>query len=302
MNKTITVFTPAYNRAHTITETYESLCRQTSKDFVWLIIDDGSTDNTAELIKEWQSKDCGFEIRYIYKENGGMHTAHNTAYRNIDTELNVCIDSDDSMPDDAVEKIVSFWKQNGSDKYAGIIALDVYKSNGKVIGKELPDKKSTTLMGYYANGGDGDKKLIYRTDIITSVSEYPEFDGEKFVGLAYKYHIVDQSFEMLIMNEPVCIVDYQLDGSSFSMWKQYYFNPKGYAFYRNSEMKYLSGIKLFKNCVHYVSSSIISKNKSFISESNNKMFTIFAIPIGLCLSIYNKRQVKMNKSFSVKTK
>ena len=106
MNKTadpiLTIFTPAYNRAHTLPRTYESLCRQSCKDFIWLIVDDGSTDNTAELVRDWQSRDCGFEIRYICKENGGMHTAHNMAYANIHTELNTCIDSDDMLADGAV--------------------------------------------------------------------------------------------------------------------------------------------------------------------------------------------------------
>ena len=74
-----TVFTPAYNRAHTLPRTYESLCRQSCKDFVWLIVDDGSSDGTRALVEEWQTRDNGFPIRYIYKENGGMHTAHNTA-------------------------------------------------------------------------------------------------------------------------------------------------------------------------------------------------------------------------------
>ena len=81
----LTVFTPAYNRAHTLPRTYASLRRQDSKDFVWLVVDDGSTDHTAELVKGWQAQETEFEIRYLYKENGGMHTAHNTAYENIDT-------------------------------------------------------------------------------------------------------------------------------------------------------------------------------------------------------------------------
>ena len=298
--KTLTVFTPAYNRGYIIHKCYESLCRQTSKDFAWLVVDDGSTDNTAQLIKEWQKQDNGFEIKYIYKENGGMHTAHNTAYENIDTELSVCIDSDDYMPDDAVEKIISFWRENGSDKFAGIIALDVYESNRKTIGSVLPNKKSTTLMGYYNNGGSGDKKLIYRTDVINATPMYPEFEGEKYVGLAYKYHIVDETKELLIMNEPVCIVDYQEDGSSFSMWKQYYKNPKGFAFFRKSEMKYQHGLQLFKTCIHYVSSSIISKNKSFVKESPKKLMTVLAVPFGFVLTVINKYKVKKNSSFTMK--
>lgn len=283
--KKLTVFTPAYNRGYIIKKCYDSLCRQTCKDFVWLVVDDGSSDNTAELVKEWQKRDNGFEIKYIYKCNGGMHTAHNTAYENIDTELNVCIDSDDYMPDDAVEKILSFWDKNGSNEYAGIIALDVYESNGSVIGKELPDKKSTTLMGYYNNGGSGDKKLIYRTDVIKSTPPYPEFEGEKYVGLAYKYHIVDETKELLIMNEPVCVVDYQINGSSANMWKQYYNNPKGFAFFRKNEMRYQHGLQLFKTCIHYVSSSIISKNKRFIKESPKKFQTFLAVPCGAFLTV-----------------
>ena len=85
-NPLITVFTPAYNRAYTLHLCYESLLRQTSKNFKWLIIDDGSTDNTKEIVDSWIKNDNGFEIIYIYKGNGGMHTAHNIAYENIDTE------------------------------------------------------------------------------------------------------------------------------------------------------------------------------------------------------------------------
>ena len=103
--KFLTVFTPAYNRAHTLPRTYESLKKQSNKDFIWLIVDDGSSDSTAELVKEWQKKEVEFEIQYIYKRNGGMHTAHNIAYENIYTELNVCIDSDDCLADDAVNFI-----------------------------------------------------------------------------------------------------------------------------------------------------------------------------------------------------
>ena len=171
----LTIFTPAYNRAHTLPRTYEILQKQECKDFIWLIVDDGSTDGTADLVKSWQKEENGFEIQYIYKENGGMHTAHNTAYENICTELNVCIDSDDKMAPGAIGKIKQTWEKVREKGYAGLIALDADFS-GNVIGKGFPDgMRDTTLGGYYAAGGLGDKKLIYRTDVINSVPPYPVF-------------------------------------------------------------------------------------------------------------------------------
>ena len=171
--ETITIFTPAYNRAHTLVRTYESLLRQDCRDFKWLIVDDGSSDNTRELVEEWKKKENGFEIQYIYKENGGMHTAHNVAYENIDTELNVCIDSDDMLGENAISKILEKWEQVKDKGYAGIIGLDADFS-GEIIGKGFPSElKETTLVGYYANGGSGDKKLVYRTDIINKYPPYP---------------------------------------------------------------------------------------------------------------------------------
>ena len=221
----LTVFTPTYNRAHTLGRTYESLCKQKCKEFIWLIVDDGSTDQTKELVRKWQKQDNGFEIQYIYKENGGMHTAHNTAYANIRTELNVCIDSDDKMASDAVEKIKVVWEQIRDKNYAGIIALDS-DFNGNIIGKSFSDDmRETTLGGYYAAGGQGDKKLIYRTEVINSVPEYPVFSGEKYVGLVYKYTLIDQKYKLYVLNDAVCEVEYQPNGSSGTMWRQYLQNP-----------------------------------------------------------------------------
>ena len=106
---TLSVFTPTYNRAYTLWKGYEGLKRQTCKDFKWIIVDDGSTDNTKELVSGWINENL-FPIEYYYKKNGGMHTAHNEAYRHIDTELAVCIDSDDYMVYNGVELIISRWK------------------------------------------------------------------------------------------------------------------------------------------------------------------------------------------------
>lgn len=282
----ITVFTPAYNRAHTLGRTYESLLKQKNKSFIWLIIDDGSSDNTADIVRAWQTKDNGFEIRYIYKKNGGMHTAHNVAYENIDTELNICIDSDDCLADNAIEKILKKWNEVRDKGYAGLIGLDADFS-GKTIGKSFEnDMTETTLSGYYASGGKGDKKLVYRTDIINKYPPYPVFENEKYVGLVYKYLLIDQDYKLAVLNDVLCNVEYQSDGSSANMWRQYYKNPKGFAFIRKIYMKYPRGKKLFIDCIHYVSCSILSRNSKFISESPRKLLTIISIPMGLCMCVY----------------
>lgn len=298
--KTLTVFTPAYNRAHTIGRTYESLCRQTSQDFEWLVVDDGSQDNTKELVEGW-IKENKISIRYIYQQNQGMHGAHNTAYANIQTELNTCIDSDDYMPDNAVEKIVTFWKEHGSDKYAGILALDQEENTGKIIGTKFPeDLKESTLQGFYAAGGKGDKKLVYRTDVINQYPPYPLFEGERYVGLAYKYMLIDQDYKLLTLNEPLVIVEYQADGSSYNMFKQYWRNPKGFAFFRKTEMVTTKSLKRkFMVCIHYVSSSIISKNKKFIQESPCKFLTLMAIPAGYILYLKIKQSVKNDVKMNI---
>ena len=283
----LTVFTPAYNRAHTLSRTYESLCRQSCKDFIWMVVDDGSTDNTSELIREWQQRDNGFEIRYLYKENGGMHTAHNTAYANIDTELNVCIDSDDAMGDDAVRKILEKWAEVRDKGYAGIIGLDA-DFDGNVIGKGFPDEMTeTSVIGYYAAGGRGDKKLVYRTDIINQYPPYPVFPGEKYVALSYKYRLIDQDYKMAVLDEILCNVEYQADGSSKNMLRQYARNPKGFAFWRKVCMQYPTSKKrLFLDCVHYVSSSILAGDTQFLFESPKKGLTLLCIIPGMLLSLY----------------
>ena len=285
---TLTIFTPTYNRAATLHLCYESLCRQTCRDFEWMVIDDGSTDGTRELVERWQ-EEKKVPIIYFYQENQGMHGAHNAAYRLIKTELNTCIDSDDYMPDDAVEKIVNFWNENvngnfngNGKKVAGIIALDVNFS-GNLIGTRLPEgEERTTLSGFYNHGGRGDKKLIYRTEVINSYPEYPLFKGEKYVSLGYKYELIDQDYELLILNEPVCCVNYQPDGSTMNMYRQYIRNPQGFAFIRKQSMVLAPTAKRrFIEAVHYVSSSIMLRNKHFIQKSPKPWLVICAIPFGI---------------------
>lgn len=287
----LTIFTPTYNRAYLLSKCYESLQSQTVKDFKWLIIDDGSTDNTEEVVKEWINEGK-LDITYHYQRNQGMHGAHNTAYELIDTELNVCIDSDDYMPIDAVDKIINYWSNNYCVDLAGFIGLDAYE-DGSIIGTDLPsDLQSETLFDLYQKRGvKGDKKIVYRTDL-SKTFPYPIFEGEKYVGLAYKYFNIDLTHKLGLLNEVLCIVEYMQDGSSRNMLKQYKNNPKGFGFYRIENIKNPNASLLFKlkENIHYVSSSLLSHDKSFLKQSPCKGLTILAFPLGYSLYRYILRR------------
>ena len=277
MDKTLTIFTPAYNRAYTLHKCYESLKRQTNKNFKWMIIDDGSTDNTVDLVAKWKEK-SDFE----------MHTAHNTAYQNIDTELNVCIDSDDYLTDDAVEIIVSEWEKVKSEKLAGLGALNVFES-GEIIGSKFPEniKLSKYFDIYNKYGVVGDKKFIYRTELIKKFP-YPEYEGEKYVGLDYKYKKLDEEYELALINKVVCVVEYMEDGSSKNMLKQYRNNPRGWCFFRVENLKIPNtSLKFkFKESIHYVSSSLMIKDNNLFQMTPYKSLAVLAFPFGYLLKVY----------------
>lgn len=279
--KTLTIFTPAFNRAHLLPRLYESLCNQTNMDFEWLVVDDGSTDGTKALVAGWILEQK-IPITYIYQENQGMHGAHNTAYKAIKTVLNTCIDSDDYMPLNAVELILTKWKSIDQKKYAGIIGLDAVES-GAVIGSKFTTEY-TTLEDFYINGGTGDKKLVYRTDVITSYPDYPIFEGERYVGLGTKYLFVDKDYEMATLNEVLVTVDYQITGSSNTMFYQYLKYPQGFIYNRITTMQYTKSTKRkFIECIHYVSSCIILKRYNFLKDCPEKLLTLLAVPFGIAL-------------------
>ena len=294
----LTVFTPTYNRAYILPQCYRSMCRQTCKDFVWLVVDDGSTDDTRALVESWMREDNGFILRYVYQENKGMHGAHNLAYETIDTELNTCIDSDDYMPDDAVEKITTFWQNCDRDEtIAGFLALDVDK-DGKVIGTRLPENvtRATSYEVYYKFGVRGDKKFILRSDL-TRLDPYPVFEGEKYVNLATKYSVLDKDYKLLLLNEPVCVVEYMPDGSSLNMIRQYFRNPRGFAYSRKlcMQLPYADFRFRFVQAMHYVSSCLILKDKRWLADSPCRALTLLAAPAGFLWWVRICRQYKQLK-------
>jgi len=283
----LTVFTPTYNRAFCLGDLYQSLADQTARDFKWLIVDDGSSDNTQSLVEGWQNEGK-VTIEYIYKANGGMHTAHNTAYANINTELNVCIDSDDTMPIDAVEKILETWKTRGNKTVAGIIGLDSFK-DGKIIGSAIPESIETATLGelYTKYGVSGDKKLVLRTSVVKEFPAYPEFEGERLVPLSTLYKMIDTKYKFLCVNDVYCIVEYLPDGSSHNILKQYKQSPNGFLYARRVEMKLANDTKTkFTRAMHMVSSSIFAGRWDIFKDNPSKILTTLAVPFGLALNLY----------------
>lgn len=293
----LTVFTPTYNRSKCLKIAYNALCRQSSKDFLWLIIDDGSTDDTRDLVSQWIDKNNGFEIRYIYKENGGLASAYNSAIEIMDTKLCVCVDSDDYLPDDAVEKIVTFWKNYGSDEYAGIVGLDC-KPNGEVVGDLLPNQKSINLIdlctGKYSIK-NGDRKNVVRTDLYKSVAPMKTYEdeGERDANPHFLHLKISKSYDFLVLNENLCFVDYQEGGMTTNVFKQYLRSPKSFREMRLLDMSFKNVPFIFtaKKTIHYVSSCILSKQPC-ISASPRKLLTLLMYPFGIALTIYLKRTKK----------
>lgn len=286
----LTVFTPAYNRADLLTRCYESMCKQTNKNFIWMIVDDGSTDNTREISESWVKNTKDFHVIYIYKENGGLHTAYNTAIANIDTELCVCIDSDDFMPDNAVGLILDFWKKNGSDKYAGIVGLD-FNMDGNVIGDMLPDIKSVNLIGLFTgkyNIVNGDRTNVVRTELYKKYAPMKVFKGEKNFNPHYMHLQISQEYDFLVLNENLRFVDYQETGMSNSMLKQYRSSPNSFAEIRKLYLSFKDTSLKFKikHSIHLASSCILAKKTmSSVKDNPYKLLSVIALPFGFALSL-----------------
>lgn len=289
----LTVFTPTYNRAHLLSRCYESMKRQTNKSFIWMIIDDGSTDGTADLAEEWIRETHDFSLEYYYKENGGLHTAYNEAISHIRTELCVCIDSDDFMPDDAVDRILKFWEKNGSEEYAGIVGLDYYM-DGTVIGDLLPEQKSINLIDLLTGKyqiQNGDRTNVVRTELYRKYAPMKVFPGEKNFNPHYLHLQISQNFDFLVLNENLRYVEYQQNGMSNSILKQYKNSPNSFA---ETRILYLSFPDTtwkfkFRHSVHLVSSCILAgKFWSAIKKSPCRGITALAIPFGWMLSFYIK--------------
>lgn len=285
----LTVFTPTYNRAHLIGRVYESLCQQTCQDFEWLVIDDGSTDNTREVIAQYIAEQR-IAIRYIWKENGGLYTGYNTAYANITSPLNVCIDSDDFMPENAVELILQTWNERGGEQYAGIIGLDFYADKQQPIGGYFPDNLQEVSLNEISEKGlyKGDAKQVMRSDLTRTAIIEEDFHGEKDFNPYSMVFQAAKSLPLLVINDNLCFVDYQPTGMAANIFKQYYRSP--WSFMKMRQIEMTVGSKSIRNLlrlnIHYVSSCLIARNKHWLKDSPKPLLTLLMAPFGFSLYLF----------------
>lgn len=217
-NVCFTVFTPTYNRAHTLSRVYESLRAQTYSRFEWLIVDDGSTDGTAESVASWQAA-ADFPIRYVQQTRSGKHVASNRAVLEARGELFVVLDSDDECVPEALERFAYHWSSIPDDErpgFCGVTALCV-DENGKLVGSRFPadPTDSDALELTYRHRVVGEKWGFNRTDILLE-HPFPELDGEPYVTESVVWNRIAASYRTRFVNEILRIYHRWEDGESLT--------------------------------------------------------------------------------------
>lgn len=227
----ITIITPSYNRGKALNILYKSLLDQTSNNFEWLIVDDGSTDDTAEIVQNFIN-DKNISIRYIKKTNGGKHTALNVGIHNVDTELIFIVDSDDYLPNDAIEIIYRYVEKYEEivkrRRIAGFSFLRAYE-DGRINGKEfaLEDFVGNHIDVRVNNKDDAsDKAEVFFTDCLKKYP-FPEVKGERFLGEDVVWMRIAREYDMVFVNKVVYIAEYLSDGLTRNRRKNNIKSPNG---------------------------------------------------------------------------
>lgn len=267
----LTIFTPVYNRAGHIGKCYESMLRQNNQNFVWIIVDDGSTDHPEDIVRPWLEEANApgsrgrFQIEFYRKPNGGMYTAYNLALQHVKTDYWVCIDSDDWLADDAVDIIYRAidFSESRQMKISGFVGLDA-DPDGKICGGPFPRARQASLMGLkFRYKHKGDIKVVYRTTASEPFLPMPEIPDEKDFNPYYIMLQMDREAPLLVINRVLCIVDYQPEGMSARLFHQYEESPVSFGMLR---LQYLQMPGLpwwfrYRQRIHYVSSWLFSKKQ-----------------------------------------
>lgn len=303
---TFTVFTPTYNRAATLPRVYESLKQQIYRNFEWLIIDDGSTDNTAQLVEEWQ-KAAEFPIRYIYQNNSGKHNAYNLAAREAQGYFFICLDSDDACVAEALARLQYHWDsipKDEQDKFSGIDCL-CQDQNGNLIGSYYPF--NPTDANYfeirYRLKVTGEKWGFQRTDVLREFP-FPQVRGEKlYVPENIVWSSIAQRYKIRCVNE--CLRIYYVNNSTDQITQTDWVrkNPLGFNLMCKSilekDIDYLSFAPLFfvryainysRSCFHLKTD--IKQQLMNLNSGVGRLLWFMTIPLGYMLWLKDR----LNKS------
>ncbi len=254
----ITVFTPTYNRAYIISNLYNSIKKQTFKNFEWLVVDDGSTDNTEDLFKKWQHEDNDFVIRYYKTVNGGKHRAINRALDLADGEIFFTMDSDDTLTEDALEKVNLWFDEiKGVSAMGGVIANRGYTKDDTInppFKEDFLDKTMLDMYTYQENGEyvlNGERAIIFYTDIHKKY-RFPEYDGENFMTECVVYNrMAKDGYKMRFYKDIIWIFEYLEDGLTKSGTSIFLKNPRGYGLSLKEKADFLGDSPLKKFKMYY---------------------------------------------------
>ena len=219
VGRMITVFTPTYNRASLLSRLYDTLILQTYKNFEWIIVDDGSKDNTKEVVNSFVAE-RKIDIHFVQQENGGKHRAINTGVRLAKGELFFILDSDDVLPDNALELVTETYQPIKHDfSFAGVSGIDG-TFDGRIIGSGLPvdflDCSSVDIRYKYHIAGD--MKEVFRTSVMKEFP-FPNIEGEKFCPEALVWNRIAQKYKLRFFNKVIYKVEYQPEGLTSNIVK-----------------------------------------------------------------------------------
>jgi glycosyltransferase involved in cell wall biosynthesis len=283
----LTIVTPTYNRANEIIRLFESLLKQSTYDFTWLVIDDGSSDNISEVIFNAKLK-SPFQIEFVQLENSGKHKAINYSVGKIKSELLFIVDSDDFLTSDAVERITSDWDQF-KNEVIGLSYLRSYPS-GEVIGSKFTSDYliSTHSDERIINKTYGDKAEVWKTSEFTK-SPFLEFESEKFFSEQHKYLSISGNGKVLFINKSIYVCEYLSDGLSSKIRQLQFENPNGTLanalIISSDSYPFLIRVKSFLKVFAF---SIISKKKIYktLNESDFSSYWILLSPLGLLYFLF----------------
>ena len=282
----LTIFTPTYNRANLLERLYYSLLVQTNNNFEWVIIDDGSKDNTGEKVNGWINEGS-IKIKYLYKSNGGKHTAHNIGVENSSGDLCVCVDSDDYLTNTAVENILLCWeKQSHSSNCAGIIGQKKDINNTRFISK-LPKYVELTLYELdYKYKCIGDKCFILKTDIAQKYY-FPIIENEKFFPESYVFDKIGASYTFVTLNEDITMCEYQEEGYSNNFINLMLNNPTGFKayYFQRIDIAHTTKERL-GYIIRYNAFDILSNDTKYNYQGKYSFLVCMLKPLGWILTKY----------------